>query len=58
MQKKSSTIKDDIMIKSTTYDSELIGHELEEINEDSDIQSILDGKNTSIEIVNPEKKFN
>ena len=43
-----------MMIKNTTYDSDLIGHDLEEINEDSDIQSILDGKNTSIEIVNPE----
>ena len=44
------------MIKNTTYDSELIGHDLEQIIEDSDIQSILDGHNSSIEIVNPEQK--
>lgn len=45
-----------MMIKNTTYDSELIGHDLEQIIEDSDIQSILDGHNSSIEIVNPEQK--
>lgn len=44
------------MIKNTTYDSDLIGHDLEEICEDSDIQSILDFHSSTRDIVNPEKK--
>ena len=37
-------------MKNTTHDSDLIGHDLEEICEDSDIGSILDGSTMTKEV--------